>query len=77
MKLLTRDISISRLFPSGCVECSAIVDNTYYHRRYMDYTLTEAVRLFREYVEAAAGRTSGTYDSGYPAPLAPPASTTR
>jgi hypothetical protein len=56
MKLLTRDISISRLFPSGSVECSAIVNDTYYHRQYMDYTLTEALRLFREYVEAEEGK---------------------
>ena len=52
MKLSTRDISISRLFPSGSVECSAVVNDTYYHRRYMDYTLTEALRMFREYVQA-------------------------
>ena len=56
MKLLTRDISITRLFPSGCVECSAVVNDTYYHRRYMDYTLTEALRLFREYVQTEEGK---------------------
>lgn len=56
MKLLTRDISISRLFPSGSVECSAVVNDTYYRRRYMDYTLAEALRMFREYVQAEEER---------------------
>jgi hypothetical protein len=56
MKLLTRDISITRLFPSGSVECSAVVNDTYYHRQYMDYTLADALRLFREYVQAEEGQ---------------------
>ena len=52
MKLSTRDVSVIRVFPYGGVECSAIVGDTYYHRRYIDYSTRDALRLFREYVQA-------------------------
>ena len=52
MKLSSRDISVIRVFPYGGIECSAIVGDTYYHRRYIDYSTRDALRLFREYVQA-------------------------
>jgi hypothetical protein len=56
MKLLTRDVSVIHIVPYGGVECSAIVGDTYYHRRYIDYSTRDALRLFREYVQTEKGK---------------------
>ena len=56
MKLLTRDVSVIHIVPHGGVECSAIVGDTYYHRRYIDYSTRDALRMFREYVQAEEGK---------------------
>lgn len=56
MKLSTRDVSVIHIVPYGGVECSAIVGDTYYHRRYIDYSTRDALRMFREYVQTEEGK---------------------
>ena len=51
--MLTEALDVSVTSYRG-IECSAMVGDTYYHRRYIDYDYStrDAVRLFREYVQA-------------------------
>lgn len=44
--MTARDVTVTRLFPSGALECSAIVSGYLVHRRYFGHTTREAVRLF-------------------------------
>ena len=56
MKLSSRDVSVIHVVPYGGIECSAIVGNTYYHRRYIDYSTRDALRMFRDYVQEEEGK---------------------
>ena len=40
-------LSVTRLFPSGAWEVSAIIGNVWFRRTYYGYTKRQAVRAFR------------------------------
>jgi hypothetical protein len=49
MAIETTDISVETSFPSGMLILSAIVDGHLVRRKYMGYTLREAVLDFKEH----------------------------
>ena len=45
-------ITVTKLFPSGCLELSAFVSGQLIRRRYFYFSRKDAVELFKQYIES-------------------------